>query len=176
MGPCQGPSARPHKRKPPMRLLLVEDDPSVATCIARGLTEAGDVCDVLTHGTDGLFRATRESYDVLVVDRMLPGLDGLSLVRALRAAGGKAPVLFLTALGGIDDRVEGLEAGGDDYLTKPFAFCRTDGAGQCPGPQAAGAGCADRAARGRSGTGHDAPAGAARRAICCPRNSPCRRC
>jgi two-component system OmpR family response regulator len=76
----------------------------------------------LADGKDGLFQATRETYDVVVVDRMLPGLDGLSLVRALRAAGGRAPVLFLTALGGIDDRVEGLEAGGDDYLTKPFAF------------------------------------------------------
>lgn len=105
-----------------MRLLLLEDDRSVSAYIARGLTEAGHVCDVLADGTDGLFQATRESYDVLVVDRMLPGLDGLSVVRALRAAGVKVPVLFLTALGGIDDRVEGLEAGGDDYLTKPFAF------------------------------------------------------
>lgn len=105
-----------------MRILLIEDDPSAAGYIARGLTEHGHVCDVLTDGTDGLFQATREGYDVLVVDRMIPGLDGLSLVRALRAAGRKMPVLFLSALGGIDDRVEGLEAGGDDYLTKPFAF------------------------------------------------------
>jgi two-component system OmpR family response regulator len=105
-----------------MRLLLIEDDAAVSTYVARGLTEAGHVCDVLADGTDGLFQATRESYDVLVVDRMLPGLDGLSLVRALRAAGVRVPVLFLTALGGIDDRVEGLESGGDDYLTKPFAF------------------------------------------------------
>ena len=105
-----------------MRLLLIEDDPAVSAYVARGLTEAGHVCDVLADGQDGLFQATREAYDVVVVDRMLPGLDGLSLVRALRAAGGRAPVLFLSALGGIDDRVEGLEAGGDDYLTKPFAF------------------------------------------------------
>jgi two-component system, OmpR family, response regulator len=105
-----------------MRILLIEDDASAADYVARGLTEQGHICDVLSEGTDGLFQATRESYDVLVVDRMLPGLDGLSLVRALRAAGRKTPVLFLTALGGIDDRVEGLEAGGDDYLTKPFAF------------------------------------------------------
>lgn len=105
-----------------MRILLIEDDLSVSSYVSRGLTEAGHVCDVLGDGTDGLFQATRESYDVLVVDRMLPGLDGLSIVRALRAAGVKVPVLFLTALGGIDDRVEGLEAGGDDYLTKPFAF------------------------------------------------------
>lgn len=105
-----------------MRILLIEDDTSAADYVARGLTEQGHICDVLSEGTDGLFQATRESYDVLVVDRMVPGLDGLSLVRALRAAGRKTPVLFLTALGGIDDRVEGLEAGGDDYLTKPFAF------------------------------------------------------
>ena len=105
-----------------MRILLIEDDPSAADYVARGLSENGHVCDVLADGTDGLFHATRESYDVLVVDRMIPGLDGLSLVRALRAAGRKTPVLFLTALGGIDDRVEGLEAGADDYLTKPFAF------------------------------------------------------
>jgi two-component system, OmpR family, response regulator len=105
-----------------MRLLMIEDDTAVSAYVARGLTEAGHVCDVLADGTDGLFQATRESYDVLVVDRMLPGLDGLSLVRALRAAGVRVPVLFLTALGGIDDRVSGLEAGGDDYLTKPFAF------------------------------------------------------
>ena len=105
-----------------MRILLIEDDPSVSAYVARGLSEQGHVCDVLAEGTDGLFQATRETYDVLVIDRMLPGLDGLSLVRALRAAGRKTPVLFLTALGGIDDRVDGLDAGADDYLTKPFAF------------------------------------------------------
>ena len=101
---------------------MIEDDTAAAEYVARGLSENGHVCDLLSDGADGLFQATRESYDVLVVDRMIPGLDGLSLVRALRAAGRKTPVLFLTALGGIDDRVEGLEAGGDDYLTKPFAF------------------------------------------------------
>ena len=105
-----------------MRILLIEDDSSAANYVTRGQSENGHVCDVLADGTDGLFQATRENYDVLVVDRMLPGLDGLSMVRALRAAGRKTPVLFLTALGGIDDRVEGLEAGGGDYLTKPFAF------------------------------------------------------
>ncbi len=105
-----------------MRILMIEDDRSAADYVARGLTENGHICDVLADGTDGLFQATRETYDVVVVDRMIPGIDGLSLVRALRAAGRKTPVLFLTALGGIDDRVEGLEAGADDYLTKPFAF------------------------------------------------------
>ena len=105
-----------------MRLLIVEDDPSVSAYVARGLTESGHSCDVLSNGADGLFQATRESYDVLVVDRMLPGLDGMSMVRALRSAGVRTPVLFVTSMGGVNDRVEGLEAGGDDYLTKPFAF------------------------------------------------------
>ena len=105
-----------------MRILMIEDDKTAADYAAKGLSESGHVCDVLADGSDGLFQATRETYDVIVVDRMLPGLDGLSMVRALRAAGVKTPVLFLTAVGGIDDRVEGLEAGGDDYLTKPFAF------------------------------------------------------
>jgi two-component system, OmpR family, response regulator len=105
-----------------MRLLLIEDDPLVSTYVARGLTEAGHVCDQLENGQDGLFQATREDYDVIVADRMLPELDGLSMVRALRAAGKRTPILFLTAVGGVNDRVEGLEAGADDYLVKPFAF------------------------------------------------------
>lgn len=105
-----------------MRILFIEDDNKTAERVARGLAESGHVCDILTDGEDGLFHALRESYDVLVVDRMLPSMDGLSLVRSLRAAGRKTPVLFLTSVGGIDDRVEGLEAGGDDYLVKPFAF------------------------------------------------------
>lgn len=105
-----------------MRFLLIEDDEKFASYVARGLREEGHVCDVLGDGQDGLFQAMREPYDVLVVDRMVPSLDGLSLVKALRAAGNKTPALFLTAIGGVDDRVEGLEAGADDYLVKPFAF------------------------------------------------------
>lgn len=105
-----------------MRILLVEDDQTISAYVSRGLSEASHVCDTLADGSDGLFQATRETYDVVIADRMLPGLDGLRMVKAMRAAGVKAPVLFLTSLGGIDDRVEGLEAGGDDYLTKPFAF------------------------------------------------------
>ena len=105
-----------------MRLLLIEDDTKTANFVSRGLAEEGHVCDVLDNGQDGLFHALREQYDVLIVDRMVPGLDGLSMVKALRSAGNKTPILFLTAIGGIDDRVEGLEAGGDDYLVKPFAF------------------------------------------------------
>jgi two-component system, OmpR family, response regulator len=107
-----------------MRILVIEDDEKMSAFIARGLTEAGHVCDSFRDGRDGLFQATQDQgqYDVLIVDRMLPGLDGLSIVRAARAAQIKTPVLFLTAMGGVDDRVEGLEAGADDYLVKPFAF------------------------------------------------------
>jgi len=107
-----------------MRIIVIEDDEKTASFIARGLTESGHVCDVFSNGQDGLFQAThdKDNYDVMIVDRMLPGLDGLSIVRAARAAKVRTPVLFLTAMGGVDDRVEGLEAGGDDYLVKPFAF------------------------------------------------------
>lgn len=105
-----------------MRILLIEDDRKTAEYVRHGFSEAGHVCDVIGDGTDGLFHAARESYDVVIADRMLPGLDGLSLVKALRAAGSRTPVLFLTSVSGVDDRVEGLEAGGDDYLVKPFAF------------------------------------------------------
>lgn len=107
-----------------MKILVIEDDQETAAYVARGLREHGHVVDVAADGQDGLFLATGggNAHDVLVVDRMLPGLDGLGLVRALRGTGIKAPVLFLTALGGVGDRVRGLEAGGDDYLVKPFAF------------------------------------------------------
>jgi two-component system OmpR family response regulator len=105
-----------------MRILLVEDDRRTADYVVRGLSQSGHRCDLLADGKDGLFQAAREQYDVIVVDRMVPGLDGLSLVRALRGANVDTPVLFLTAVSGVDDRVEGLEAGGDDYLVKPFAF------------------------------------------------------
>lgn len=105
-----------------MRILVIEDDRKTSDYIARGLNEAGHVCDVIPDGRDGLYQATQESYDILVVDRMLPNLDGLSIVRAARAARVRTPVLFLTAIGGVGDRVEGLEAGADDYLVKPFAF------------------------------------------------------
>ena len=110
------------KRAQLMRILLIEDDPKSASFVARGFSEAGHRCDVLDRGDDGLYQATREQYDVLIVDRMLPALDGLSLAKALRACGNKTPLLFLTAMAGLDDRVQGLEAGADDYLVKPFAF------------------------------------------------------
>jgi two-component system OmpR family response regulator len=105
-----------------MKILLIEDDEQTAGYVLKGLTEHGHVVDRAADGRSGLFQAGEVAYDALVVDRMLPGLDGLSLVRVLREAGVKTPVLFLTALGGLDDRVAGLDGGGDDYLAKPFAF------------------------------------------------------
>lgn len=105
-----------------MRVLVIEDDAATAAYVAKGLREAGQSVEVSPDGRDGLFRATHEPFDLLIVDRMLPGLDGLSIVKSARAAGVAAPVLFLTAMGAIEDRVAGLEGGADDYLVKPFSF------------------------------------------------------
>lgn len=105
-----------------MRVLIVEDDVESAAFVAKGLAEHGHVADQVHNGKDGLLAAMDASYDVIIVDRMLPGLDGIGLVRTLRSAGVRVPVLLLTALRGVGDRVHGLEAGGDDYLVKPFAF------------------------------------------------------
>jgi len=105
-----------------VKILLVEDDKHTADYIAKGLREHGHVIDRADNGRDGLYLATGERYDVMVVDRNLPKMDGLSLVKAARTSGTTTPVLFLTTMGGVDDRVEGLEAGADDYLVKPFAF------------------------------------------------------
>lgn len=105
-----------------MRILLVEDDEKMGSFISQGLNSAGHVTDTIKDGRDALLLSIQEPYDLLIVDRMLPGLDGLSVVRSLRAAGARLPVIFLTSMGGVDDRVEGLDAGADDYLVKPFAF------------------------------------------------------
>ncbi len=105
-----------------MKILAIEDDPEVAAYVAGGLREQGHTVDIANDGREGLFLATEGSYDMIVVDRMLPGIDGLKIVRTIRAAGDRTPVLFLTAISGVSDRVEGLNAGGDDYLLKPFAF------------------------------------------------------
>jgi len=105
-----------------MRILVIEDDKKTADYILKGLGECGFVADHACDGPDGLHLAISGQYDALIVDRMLPGLDGLSIVRALRAAQIAVPVLFLSALAHVDERVTGLRAGGDDYLTKPFAF------------------------------------------------------
>ncbi len=105
-----------------MRVLVIEDDCEAARYMVKGLAESGHLADHAADGVDGLAMAGGGQYDVLVVDRMLPRLDGLSLVAAFRADGGDTPVLFLSALGQVDDRVKGLKAGGDDYLVKPYAF------------------------------------------------------
>ncbi|WAJ29662.1 response regulator transcription factor [Antarcticirhabdus aurantiaca] len=105
-----------------MKVLLIEDDASTAAYVSGGLREEGHEVDHVASGPLGLELALTRSYDVAVVDRMLPGLDGLSLLKAIRAAGRRLPAIFLTAVSGVDDRVEGLEAGADDYLLKPFAF------------------------------------------------------
>jgi two-component system, OmpR family, response regulator len=106
-----------------MKVLLVEDNERVTRFVTKGLQEAGHTADHADNGRDGLFLAASERYDVIVMDRMLPGnIDGLSLISALRQSGNQTPILILSALADVDERIKGLRAGGDDYLTKPFAF------------------------------------------------------
>jgi two-component system, OmpR family, response regulator len=105
-----------------MHILLIEDDSQAAAYLVKGLTESGHVVDHAADGEDGLHLALTGHYDALIVDRMLPKRDGLAVVRMLRAGGWDTPVLVLSALGEVDDRVQGLRAGGDDYLVKPYAF------------------------------------------------------
>jgi len=125
--PCQKEAASDRSTKPSgrskvLRALLIEDDKSTMTFIVKGLKENGFVVDSAADGKDGLYLAATEKYDVIIVDRMLPNLDGLSIVKMLRAMGNHTPAIFLTTMSGIDDRVEGLDAGADDYLVKPFAM------------------------------------------------------
>lgn len=105
-----------------MRILVIEDDAQAAQYLTKGLRESGFVVDHAPDGPQGLFLATSETYDAMIVDRMLPGMDGLLIVETIRRNGNQTPVLFLSAMGQVDDRVRGLRAGGDDYLTKPYAF------------------------------------------------------
>ena len=104
------------------KILIIEDDAETRAFVAKGLGEHGHVVDQSADGRDGLFMASDGSYDLIVLDRMLPGMDGLGVLRALRAAGVVTPVLTLSALASVDDRIAGLESGADDYLVKPFAF------------------------------------------------------
>jgi two-component system OmpR family response regulator len=104
------------------KILLIEDDPQTASYIVKGLAEEGMTVDHAGNGRDGLFHATDGGYDAIILDRMLPGMDGMAVLGALRAGGIHTPVLMLSALGAVDDRVAGLTAGSDDYLPKPFAF------------------------------------------------------
>ncbi|MEO7558565.1 MAG: response regulator transcription factor [Gammaproteobacteria bacterium] len=105
-----------------MRLLIIEDDRQAGSYLAKGLKESGYAVDLATDGEEGLYMALSENYAALIVDRMLPRRDGLAVIAALRAQGKAVPVLILSALGEVDDRVNGLRAGGDDYLVKPYAF------------------------------------------------------
>ena len=105
-----------------MRILVIEDDSEVLAFITKGLSEQGYAVDQAADGKNGLLLATTEEYDAMVIDRMLPEIDGLTIVKSVRGAGKQTPMLILSALGEVDNRVEGLRAGGDDYLTKPFAF------------------------------------------------------
>ena len=105
-----------------MRVLVIEDDRETASFLQKSLKESGHTAEATGDGESGLAMAREGGFDVLIVDRMLPRLDGLSLVKQLRAEGDRTPVLFLSALGDVDDRVKGLKAGGDDYLTKPYAY------------------------------------------------------
>jgi two-component system OmpR family response regulator len=105
-----------------VRILVIEDDQATADYIANGLAQEGQTTEIAVNGKDGLFQALTGGFDVIVTDRMLPGPDGLSIIRALRASSIATPVLVLTALGEVERRVEGLDAGADDYLAKPFAF------------------------------------------------------
>jgi two-component system copper resistance phosphate regulon response regulator CusR len=105
-----------------MRILIVEDEPKTGAYLKQGLAEAGYLTDLAANGTDGAHLGVHEDYDLVVLDVMLPGIDGWQVLKALRDAGRQVPVLFLTARDDVDDRVRGLEAGADDYLAKPFAF------------------------------------------------------
>lgn len=105
-----------------MKILVIEDDKEVSDYICKGLSESNFTVDNADNGKDGLFLATTEPYDAMVIDRMLPELDGLTIIKTLRGSGNNTPVLILSALGDVDDRVSGLKSGGDDYLVKPFAF------------------------------------------------------
>jgi len=105
-----------------LKILVLEDEADTAAYLERGLLTGGHAVDLCGDGREAFDLAQRGGYDVMVLDRMVPGMDGLATVKSLRAAGIRTPVLFLTAVGGVGDRVEGLEAGGDDYLVKPFAF------------------------------------------------------
>lgn len=105
-----------------MRVLIIEDDTEVANFISKGLQESGHLALHVADGKEGLFTAASEEFDVMIVDRMLPHVDGLTIIQTLRASGNDTPALILSALGDLNDRVKGLKAGGDDYLVKPFAF------------------------------------------------------
>ena len=105
-----------------MKVLLIEDDRTLADYVAKGLRECGHVVDVCRDGKEGLYAVAQQDHEVIVLDRMLPGVDGMTILQTMRAAQNLTPVMILTALGEVDDRIEGLRKGGDDYLSKPFSL------------------------------------------------------
>lgn len=131
--------ANPHPHRHSMRILVIEDDRDAASWLVKGLAESGHVADLASDGERGLALARDGVHDVLIVDRMLPKLDGLAIIRQLRDEGVRTPVLILSALSDVDERVKGLRAGGDDYLGKPYAFsellARVEGLGRRTGDQ-----------------------------------------
>ena len=147
-----------------MRILVVEDDKDVAGFVVRGLKETGHVVEHAENGRDGLFMAASENFDAIILDRMLPGgIDGLKILETLRAQKNVVPVMILSALADVDERVKGLKAGGDDYLTKPFAFRRAARPRRGSGSPRQDRSDADEAGRRRSGTGSAVPPGPPRR-------------
>jgi two-component system OmpR family response regulator len=110
------------RRETPMKILVIEDDAETGEYVASGLKQEGHTVDLTRSGSEGLELALSRQYDVFVIDRMLPGIDGLHILKTIRNGGDWTPALFLTSMGGVNDRVDGLNAGGDDYLLKPFAF------------------------------------------------------
>ena len=160
-----------------MRILIVEDDAEAGAAMVRGLSEAGHAVVHAADGRLGLTAAADGPYDVLVVDRMMPNIDGLTMVETLRRQGDQTPVLFLSALGEIADRVTGLKAGGDDYLVKPYAFAELIARVEALARRRETGSSPDPAAGRRSGDGPDRPAARcaarARRSICSPASSNC---
>ena len=146
-----------------MRILLIEDDLETAEYVVEGLQSEGHELEVAMEGRAALVRAASESWDLLIVDRMLPGLDGLALVRTLRASGISTPALFLTTMGGLDDRVSGLNAGGGRLSGQTVRLCRTGRAGGCAWPAVAPGRAGHRVAGRRSGNGPVDPRRPARR-------------
>jgi two-component system, OmpR family, response regulator len=137
--PVATESAKVGRTKDHMRILVIEDDRDAASWLMKGLKESGHVADHATNGEDGLALALEAIHDILVVDRMLPKMDGLTIIRTLRAKGVTTPVLILSALSDVDERVKGLRAGGDDYLAKPYSFAellaRVEGLGRRSGQE-----------------------------------------
>ena len=160
-----------------MRILIIEDDRDAASFLVKAFRESGHVADHASDGLDGYAMAEPGDYDVLVVDRMLPKLDGLSLIRSLREQRVETPVLILSALGQVDDRVKGLRAGGDDYLPKPYSFSELLARVEVLARRRSVAPSASRQPTGSviwNSTGcRTASPGRARRSCCSPANSAC---